>query len=186
MPATGRRTGVRGAGAGRRPTCQWIISVDLGDGDTGAQQREQLVGTTRDVTGAEDEDEVAAADDLEQGVGQALAALDETHVEVPAALQRLEERLAADARDRTLAGRIALAEHQQVGVVEGAEELVEEIARAGVAVRLEGDHQPAVEAFAGGPLRGADLLRVVAVFVHDEDVALLATHLEAAVDAAEL
>ena len=53
-------------------------------------------------------------------------------------------------------------------------------------MRLEGDDQPAPEALAGGAQRGADLLGMVTVVVHHQDVLLLALHLEAAVDAAEL
>ena len=59
------------------------------------QEREQLVGGPVDVAGAEQQDEVAGAHDLEQRVGEPLAARHEAHVEVAAALERLEERLAA-------------------------------------------------------------------------------------------
>ena len=58
--------------------------------------------------------------------------------------------------------------------------------RAAVAVRLKDDHEAAREALARGAQRGADLLRMVAVVVDDENPLLVALHLEAAVDAAEL
>ena len=73
-----------------------------------------------------------------------------------------------------------------VGVVEGVEEVVEEVARARVAMRLERDDQAAAEALACRAQRGADLRRVMAVVVDHQDAALLAAHLEAAMDAAEL
>src|SRR5215472_3732240 len=162
------------------------MSVDLRDGDARAQQGKELVRRTRDVAGAEHENEVAAAHDLEQGVGEALASGHPPHVQVPAALESLVERIAAHARDRSLAGRVDLGEEQQVGVVEGAEEVVEEVARAGEPVRLERHQQPAREPLAGGAQRGADLLRMVTVVVHHENATLLAPYLEAPMNAAEL
>ena len=73
-----------------------------------------------------------------------------------------------------------------VGVVEGVEELAEQVARAGVAVRLEDHDQPPPEALARRRQGGADLGRVVAVVADHHDAAGLAAELEAAVDAAEL
>src|SRR5205823_8618811 len=81
--------------------------------------------------------------------------------------------------------RVDVGQEEDVGVVERLEKLGEEIARARVAMGLERRNDPAAEALARGAQRGADLLGMVRVVVHDEDVLLLAFHLEAAVDAAE-
>ena len=64
-------------------------------------------------------------------------------------------------------------------------ELVEEVARARVAVRLEDDHDAARVELARGRERRADLGRVVAVVVDDADPGRAALRLEAALDAAE-
>src|SRR5262245_2829027 len=90
------------------------MSVDLRDGDPGAEHGEEPVRRTGDVAGAEHEDEVAWAHELEQGVGEALASGHPAHVEVSPALESLVERIAAHARDRRLARRVDLGEEQQV------------------------------------------------------------------------
>src|SRR5262245_31139266 len=104
------------------------MSVDLRYGDAAAKQGQELVGGAIDVARPEAEDEVAGADDVGQRIGQALAAPDEAHVEVSAALERLEQRLSGDARERALARGIDLRQQQEVGLVEGSEEVVEEVA----------------------------------------------------------
>src|SRR5262245_62734504 len=162
------------------------MSVDLGDGDAGPEHGEELVRRTRDVARAKHEDEVAGAHELDERVGEPLAPGDPADVEMPPAPERLVERLTGDACHRRLAGGVDLGEQQQVGVVERAEEVVEEIARARVAMRLKHYQEPACEALARSTQRGPDLLRVVSVVVDHQDATLLATHLEATVDAAEL
>src|SRR3546814_3320051 len=70
------------------------------------------------------------------------------------------------AGDRRLASGIDLGEHQRVDVRQHAGEVVEQVARAAVAVRLERHHQSPVgpAAACGGEHRG-QLLRVMAIVV---------------------
>ena len=89
----------------------------------------------------------------------------EAHVAMAVRAHRLGERRGLDAGDLVLAGGVDVRQHEHVGVVEGAREVVEEIARARVAVRLEGDHDAAGVHLARGGERRADLGRVVAVVV---------------------
>src|SRR5215469_1807954 len=145
------------------------MSVDLGNRGARAELRQELVRRPVDVARAEQQDEVTRADSLEKDVGEPLPAAHEAHVEVSAALERLEERLARDTGHWAFARGIDLGEHQQVGVVEGPEEVVEEIARAREAMRLERHHQSAAEALAGGAQRGPDLLGMMAVVVYHQD-----------------
>ena len=67
---------------------------------------------------------------------------------------RVGERCRRDARDRRLAGRVDVGEHDLVGGAERRAELREQIARAGVAVRLEHDHQPPAGRARRGDHRG--------------------------------
>ena len=72
---------------------------------------------------------------------------------------------------------------QNVGLIEGAREIVPEMLRAGVAMRLE-QHEQAIEfAAARGFERGANFRGMMAVIVHDRDVVHRAFNVEAAADA---
>src|SRR5579875_3707360 len=179
------------AGAQRGRSASWACtrmasgSVDARERRAAAQQREELVGRAGDVARPEREHEVARVHHLEQRLGERRAGRDEADVEVAAAPQRLIERLARHALDPVFARGVDLGEQQHVRVVEGVEELGEEILGARVAMRLEGDDQPAREALARRAQRRADLGRVVPVVVDHEHLLLLAPHLEAAVHAAE-
>src|SRR5690606_31882883 len=85
------------------------------------------------------------------------------------------------------AGAVDVGQHEDVGVVEGAGEVVGEVARAAVEVGLEDGHDAALgPALRGGGQRGGDLGGVVRVVVHDERVARGALDLEAAVHAGVL
>ena len=76
-----------------------------------------------------------------------------------------------DAGNGLLARGIDVREHQHVGLIEGAAEIVPKVLRARVAVRLE-EHQQALEmAAARGFERGANLGGVVAVIVDQRDAA---------------
>ena len=86
---------------------------------------------------------------------------------------RLGELLRRDARDRLLAGGVDVGDEHDVGLVERARELVEEIARAGVAMRLEGDDDAPVVGALRRVERRLDLGRVVAVVVDERDAARL-------------
>ena len=74
------------------------------------------------------------------GIGDGLRA------EMAALLQPLDQGLGVDAVDRRLAGRIDRRDHDDVGVVEGALELVHQVGEPGVAVRLDDRDHPALRA----------------------------------------
>ena len=98
---------------------------------------------------------------------------------------------AVGAGDRRLAGGVHLVDDERVGVGEHLRELVEQVARARVAMRLEGEHDAAAgPALAGGLDRRGDLGRVMAVVVDERDacrcaVATVAEELQPALDALE-
>ena len=82
----------------------------------------------------------------------------------------LHQPLGAGAGDGRLTGRVDVGDEQHVGLVEGAGEVVEQVARPAVTVRLEGHDDPVPFARVrplGGLERGADLRRVVAVVVDE-------------------
>ncbi len=68
-------------------------------------------------------------------------------VAVAVRLDRRHQRVAVDAVDRLLAGRVDVGDDHGVGVVEAGGEVVEQRLQPGVAVRLHhGDHLARVEA----------------------------------------
>src|SRR5262249_419194 len=150
------------------------------------EKREELVAGAMDVARAEGEDEVARTDHVEERLGDALPRRDVAHVPVPSPAERLVERLRRDPVAPLLAGRVDVGQHDRVGIVERFQEVHEQIVGAAEAMRLEGDHEAAREAFPCRAERRADLLGMVAVVVDDEDVVLVALHLEAAMDTPEL
>ena len=118
--------------------------------------------------------------------------LDEDRLDLAGDAHRARERAAVGGDDRRLARRIDLGEHQRVDGGEHAHEILEQVARARVAVRLEGEHQaPAGKGAARRRERRRHLGRVVAVVVDQREGAAarerdVAVALEAPADAAEL
>ena len=112
-----------------------------------------------------------------------------THVSDVAAGARPDPsaRLRRGPRDRRLARRIDVGERSARRRPSNAvEELVEQVVRPGVAVRLEHDDAPPGEALAGGRQRRADLRRMMAVVVDQQARrGRVALDLEAALDTRE-
>ena len=102
------------------------------------------------------------------------------------------ERAAVRGDDRRFACRIDFGEHQRIGRRQHADEVLEQVASARVAMRLEREHEPpAGKAAAHGRDRRRHLGRVVAVVVDQRAGAAafrgeVAVALEAAADAVEL
>ena len=84
-----------------------------------------------------------------------------------ALLQPLDQGLGIDALDRRLAGGIDRRDEDDVGIVEGALELVHQIVQPGVAVRLDDRDHPPLRALARRRQHRLDLDRMVAVIVDD-------------------
>jgi hypothetical protein len=93
---------------------------------------------------------------------------------------------AVHALDGLLASGIDRGGIDDIGIVEGGGEIIQMIAQAGEAVRLDhGDHA-VLHAFARGGQHGADFDRVMAVIVDDGGAINLAHLGEAALDPANL
>ena len=119
--------------------------------------------------------------------------VDEHRVDLAGDAQRARQRAAVGGDDRRLAGGIDLGQQHRVGAADHLDEVLEAVARARVAVRLEREHEaPAREGAARGRERRRHLDRVMAVVVDQREAAaavagrLLAVALEAAADAVEL
>src|SRR3546814_4217379 len=88
---------------------------------------------------------------------------------VAALLETLDQGFGIDAVDRLLARRVDGRDIDDVGVVEGALEVVHQVAKAGVAVGLDDGDHATLGAFPGGGEDGFDLDRMMAVIVDDGD-----------------
>jgi hypothetical protein len=89
------------------------------------------------------------------------------------------------AGDRGFARGIDVGDNDHVGLVEGARELVEQIAGARVAVGLKGDDDAAVVGALSGVERGFDFSRMMAVVVDQRDAPRLSHDRKAPSDAPE-
>ena len=97
--------------------------------------------------------------------------VDEHRVDLAGDAQRAGQRAAVGGDDRRLAGGIDVGQQDGVGAADHLHEVLEAVARAGVAVRLEGEHQaPARERAARRGERRRHLDRVVAVVVDQREV----------------
>src|SRR5262249_30718774 len=98
--------------------------------------------------------------------------LDEDRLDAAGDAQRPGERAAVGGDDRRLARRVYLGEKQRVGGGQHSYEVLEEIARARVAVRLEGEHDaPTGEGAARRVERRRHFRGMVAVVVDQREAA---------------
>ncbi len=104
-------------------------------------------------------------------LGQRRHVVDEHDVDPAGQAQRPRQRAAVGADDRRFAGGIDLGQQHGVEALQhGLDEVVEAVARARVAVRLEGQHQaPPREGAARRGQHGGHLRRVVAVVVDQRE-----------------
>ena len=97
----------------------------------------------RDRAGAQADHIVAGANKAGNGGGQILRTIDRAGVAVAAELQPFDQSIAIDARDWRLSGGVDRGDQDRIGIVEAGAELVEQVAKARVAVRLDdGDDTP--------------------------------------------
>src|SRR5947209_9395688 len=89
--------------------------------------------------------------------------------------------LAANAFDGRFAGGIDVEHQNSVGVGEGGAEFFQEVAGAGVTVRLEDHVNPVEAALAGSREGGANLGGMVSVIINHADVGHAALELKPAV-----
>src|SRR5437764_2008664 len=138
------------------------------------------------VAGAQGEDQVPGPADLGHVLDDARPiAAEKRHVAVAVGTDALRQIRGTDAGNRRLARWIDVHDDQHVGLVERGEELLTEVPRPGVAVRLEHRDDPAVEPGLGGGEGRADLGGVMAVVVDHGHARRRATDLESALHAGE-
>ncbi len=148
-----------------------VMSVGLA-GDRRRQGARQFIGDGADVTGAHRQHHVAVTHDAGQGIRQFVERLEQHGLHATPRADRATERFAVRAGDRGFAGRIHLGDDERVGIRQHLRELVEQVARARVAMRLEDQHDTTVRpALARGLDGRRDLGRMMAVVVHDRDLA---------------
>src|SRR5207249_9820096 len=83
------------------------------------------------------------------------AAADVRHVAVAVGADRPGQLLGADAGDRLLTRRVDVQDDEDVGLVEGGEELLAQVMSARIPMRLKYGDEPTLEASAGGGQRRA-------------------------------
>ena len=88
-----------------------------------------------------------------------------SHIEMAALRNRLIQPMRSDLRNRVLARRIDVHQAKHVGVVEGAQKSVEEIAHPGISMRLEDRDDAALERSARRGERRLHFLRMMRVVV---------------------
>ncbi len=142
-----------------------------------------------DRPGAHREHHVARAGVVQNGLRHGADVVDEHRLDLARHAQRACQRAAVGGHDGRLAGGIDLAQQHRVGRADDLDEILEAVARAGVAVRLEGQHQPAPrERAARGRDGGGHFDGVVAVVVDDGEgaggIAPLHRHVAVALEAA--
>src|SRR5262245_59590033 len=101
------------------------------------------------------------------------------------AFDRLIEGFAGRPGDGIFTGRINLGDYEPIRALERGQELLEEIPRAGKAVRLKKHRQRSVPTVAYGADGGPYFRRMMAIVVYHHDAVGLALEFEAAMDAAE-
>ncbi len=150
----------------------------------------QLVRHRADAARTHGQHDVAVGDDARERRRQLAHVLDEYRLEPAAPAHRAADRAPVGIRDRLLARRVDLGHEQRVGRRQRAAEVVDQVACARVAVRLEREHQPpARPGLAHGVHRRLDLGRVMAVVVDQRHATGarrdFAHHLEPPADALE-
>ena len=151
-----------------------------------AQTGEHLGAQRAHITGSQGEHEIPGARGFAQKVddGRAIGA-HVAHVAMAVGGDALGEVARVHPRDGGFPRPVDVHHDEHVGLVERGQEVLPEVLRAAVAMRLEHrDHAPVVPRLGGGE-GGADLGGMVPVVVHHEDAAGFPADLEAALHAAE-
>ena len=132
------------------------------------------MGDGADRAGAHRHQHVAG---LEHGAERFIERLDLFHengLDLAARAHGAADGAAISGRDRLFACGIDLGDQQRVTAGEHGRDVVEQVARARVAMRLESQHQAAAGvALADGVERGSDLGGMVSVVVDDADAPVI-------------
>src|SRR5580698_4925946 len=155
------------------------FSMRMVKGMLRSEQYHQLVAGAADVARAYGQNCISRPRFFEQVFDALLHGREIEDVFVAGLANRFGERFARNARDGLLAGGVNVGEDENVGLIEGAAEVVPQRLRARIAMRLK-KNQRAIE------LRGArrlqrrfDLHRVMAVVVNHRDAVDDAFHVKA-------
>jgi hypothetical protein len=106
-----------------------------------ASKLDQLGRHAADGAGAHAHHDVAVAGDVEHGLRHRGDVVDELRFHLAGHAHGARQRAAVGGDDGRLAGGIHLGQQHHVGVAQHLDEVLEAVARAGVAVRLEGQHE---------------------------------------------
>src|SRR5258705_13920240 len=127
----------------RRAATNLGSSMRMGSrsGVLGSQQNHESVAGAADVTGADGQDGVQGASLAQKELDAFLHGPKIENVFMAGFANGVGQSLAGYARDWRLAGRVNIGNHQNIGLVENAGEVMPQMLRAGVAVRLDKDHE---------------------------------------------
>src|SRR5580692_360862 len=134
------------------------------------EEDHQFVAGAADVSGADGHDGVAGAGFAQQKFDAGLHRAEIVDVLVAGFADGVGERFTGDAGDGRFARGVDIQQHQNVGLIESAAEVVPEMLGARKAVGLEEDQQTIELAAAGGFEGSANFDRVMAVIVDHGDV----------------
>ena len=131
-------------------------------------RRRNLVGGRADITGAHQQQQIAIGEQRRQRVTQIARMFDEDGIGLAARAYCARERAAVRVCDRRFSCRIHIGEHEHVDIREHVGEIIEQIARTRVTVRLERDDKTLIRpaAACGGEYSG-EFTRMVAVVVDE-------------------
>src|SRR5215471_16622392 len=137
----------------------------------GAKQDHQLVAGAADASGPDGENGVSGPRVFQQKHDAVLHRADVLDVLMACFTDGRRQGFSGNPGNRRFAGRVDIGDDQQVRLVESPCELLPQMLRAGVAVRLE-EHQQTVKFTAACRFeRGPDFGGVMAIIVDDRDLA---------------
>src|SRR5215471_7626103 len=156
-------------------------AVALAHSARGFEPGQELGADLADVTGPQGHHEIAAPADVDEVLHHhGTVAPHVRHVAMRMRADPFREIGGGDAGNRRFPRRIDVHHQQHVRLVEGGEELLTQVERARVAMRLEHGHYTTVEPRLGGGEGRANLGGMVAVVVDHRDASHRAPDLEAA------
>ena len=137
--------------------------------DHSRQVRCQSGGCRPDVAGTQRQQDVAVLQDVTQYRRQCRQVRHEYRVDLSAGADAARQGTAIGTADRRLASGIHLAQQQHVDRGKNLDEVIEQVVRTGIAMRLEHHHQaPPRPAGACGLQRRGNLARVVRIIVDQQ------------------
>src|SRR5216683_5146072 len=151
-----------------------------------SQQNHEFIARAADVARADSKDGVPKTRLFQQILDAFLHRMKIVDVFMTSLANSARKRFARHARDGRFTGGIDVGERKNVGLIEGAAEIVPEVLRAGVAMRLE-EHEQAIELATAGRFEcRANLDRVMTVIIDHGNVIHHALDIKATAHAGKL